>query len=116
MTITMPRGDIRDVRFTVYDTDGEISSLDFDEIYFTVKRRTGDTEYLFQYTLTNGEIEKVESGVYQFTIEAADTDDLDIARYVFDIELCLGSAVKQTTVGTLELTPEVTCAYNEGDA
>lgn len=116
MTITMPRGDIRDVRFTVYEPSGEISEIDFDEIYFTVKRRAGDANYLFQRRLTTGGVIKIETGVYQFTIAAADTDDLDTGQYVFDIEICLGTAVKQTTVGTLELTPEVTHACNEGDA
>ena len=115
MTITMPRGDIRDVRFTVYDPDNTLTDLDFDEIYFTVKRRASDSSALIQKTLTGETIEKVSTGIYQFTIDATDTDNLEIGKYAFDIELCLADAVKQTTVGTLELTPEVTHAGNEGD-
>lgn len=115
MTITMPRGDIRDVRFTVYDPAGTVSDVDFDEIYMTVKKRAGDATALFQKTLTGSGITKVETGVYQFRIQAEDTDDLAIGPYAFDIELCFENSVKQTTIGTLELTPEVTHASNEGE-
>ena len=113
MTITMPRGDIRDVRFTVYEPSGEISEIDFDEIYFTVKRRAGDETALIQKTLTGSDITKIDTGVYQFRIQAEDTDALQTGNYTFDIELCFENSVKQTTVGTLELTPEVTWAGNE---
>lgn len=115
MTITMPRGDIRDVRFTVFDPDDQISDVDFDEIYMTVKKRAGDAVALFQKTLTGAGIVKLDTGVYQFRIQAEDTDGLAIGSYAFDIELCFENSVKQTTVGTLELTPEVTHAANEGD-
>lgn len=115
MTITMPRGDIRNVRFTVYNTSSQISDIDFDEIYFTVKRRAGDSTVLFQKTLTGDGISKTETGIYEFTIAAADTNNLAIGRYAFDIELCYQDTIKQTTVGTLELTPEVTHAADEGE-
>ena len=39
MKICMPRGDIRDVRFTVYDHTGQrICTVPFDEIYVTFKK------------------------------------------------------------------------------
>lgn len=114
MTITMPRGDIRRVRFLVYEHGGErLSDIDFDEIYFTVKKNTGTAAVLLQKTLTGKKIVKVEDGVYQFTIDSADTDQLKPGKYVFDIELCFESTIKQTSVGTLELTDEVTFAENE---
>lgn len=113
MTITMPRGDIRDVRFTVFDPDGEISGIDFDEIFFTVKKHAGDATVLVQKTLNGAGISKIETGVYQLRIQAEDTDDLKVGAYAFDIELCFENSVKQTTVGTLELTPEVTHAGDE---
>lgn len=114
MKITMPRGDIRPVRFTVQDNFGEESDLEFEEIYFTVKRKFSDTDYLFQKRLGNGTIIADEAGGYSFVIESADTDNLRVGTYVFDIELVNESrGVKQTTVGELELTNEVTFAVNE---
>ena len=115
MTITMPRGDIRDVQFTVYASNGTVTELDFTEIYFTVKEKANDTAALFQKTLTGDTITKESTGVYKFSIMPEDTDNLNIGRYVFDIELLVGDTVKQTTLGTLDLTPEVTHARNEGE-
>ena len=54
-----------------------------------------------------------EPGIYNFRIDPEDTDNLKIGSYAFDIELVYGDAIKQTTVGTLEITPEVTYAVNE---
>lgn len=114
MRICMPRGDIRDVCFTVYDSTGqEVSDVDFDEIYVTCKADIKTNAYLFQKKLTDNTIEKIETGVYQFRIEAADTDGLKFGQYPFDIELMSGTDIKQTTVGVLELTPEVTYYDNE---
>lgn len=115
MTITMPRGDIRDVQFTVYAANGTVTEYDFTEIFFTVKEKASDAAALFQKSLTGGTITKESTGVYSFSIMPEDTDDLNIGRYVFDIELIVGTTVKQTTLGDLILSPEVTHAGNEED-
>ena len=110
----MPRGDIREVQFTVYNNTGqEPSDIQFDEIYVTFKTSTNATEYLFQKKLTDGTITEEDVGVYQFRIESADTDGLKIGKYAFDIELVYGQDIKQTTVGVLDITPEVTFVVNE---
>lgn len=113
MEIKMPRGDIRPVTFTIANADGTPPDVEFDEIYFTVKRNYVDTKYLFQKRLTDGKITSEGEGVYSLVIQAEDTDGLGIGSYVFDIEIVAGTAIKQTTVGTLELTNEVTFAENE---
>ena len=113
LMISMPRGDIRPVRFTVTNYEGGISDIVFDEIYFTVKRSFSDKMYLFQKKLSDGTIEPDESEGYTFVIQPADTDNLSVGRYVFDIELVLGDEIKQTTVGEFILTNEVTFASNE---
>lgn len=113
MTIEMPRGDIRAVRFNVTDSEGNPSDIQFDEIYFTVKASYQYNDYLFQKRLTDSTIEPSDDGGYQFTIEPEDTNDLRVGTYVFDIELVQGNTIKQTSVGTLVLTNEVTFAANE---
>lgn len=113
MTITMPRGDLRPVRFTVCGEDGGETDLQFDEIYFTVKASYNDARYKFQKRLSRGDIERLEDGSYQFAIRPEDTDGLMMSKYVFDIELVLGEEIKQTTVGELILTSEVTHAADE---
>lgn len=114
LKITMPRGDIRNVRFQVSEPNGSISETDFTEIYFTVKKSVNDKNYLFQKTLTSGSIEKLGAGDYQTRIEPRDTDKLAFRQYEFDIELIYENQIKQTEVGVLEITKEVTAAYNEG--
>lgn len=111
LTINMPRGDIRQVAFSV-SNDGAETGIEITEIFFTVKKQYEDKRYLFQKRLSNGTIIKDEAGNYIFTIEAEDTDNLDVDEYVFDIEL-VGEGLKQTTVGKLVLTNEVTRRCNE---
>ena len=113
MKIEMPRGDLRNVRFTVTNADGTPSEIAFDEIYFTVKGADTDKNFLIQKRLGDGGIERMDDGSYQFSILPEDTDNLRVTRYVFDIELVLDGEIKQTTVGELVLTNEVTFAENE---
>ena len=110
LNITMPRGDIRNVKFCV--RSGEQLRTDFTEIYFTVKNTTRANNFIFQKKLTDGDITLGEDNYYHLTIAAEDTDELDYASYKFDIEV-VGEGIKQTTTGVLRLTDEVTFASNE---
>ena len=113
MEIIMPRGDLRQIMFSAQGDDLETSISDFDEIYFTVKHTFTDRMYLFQKKLSTGGIRLTENGNYQFTIQPKDTDKLPFGDYVFDIEVVRGSDIKQTFVGHLKLTEEVTYSENE---
>lgn len=114
MTITMPRGDIRVVPFTVKDANGNLSDIAFEEVYFTVKRTYNDSEPIFQKRLTTGEIETDGTGNFWFTIEPEDTDNMGFGKYVFDIELvALDQGIKQTATGDFVLTYEATYRANE---
>ena len=113
MDITMPRGDLRVVRFQVLDSEGNKTDLAFDEIYVTFKKNFNQKDYLFQKRLTDNTIMQLDLGDYQFTILPEDTNGLTVTNYVFDIEVLFSSQIKQTFVGKLTLTPEVTFAENE---
>lgn len=112
MKITMPRGDIRRVEFSVVDSTDQIFDKDFDEIYMTVKKSYNETDSLFQKKLSDGSIQK-EGDSYYFTIKSEDTADLKYGQYVFDIELVRGDVLKQTFLGSIKLTEEATHAANE---
>ena len=114
LKISIPRGDIRDVRFQISEPSGSLSTTDFTEIYFTVKKTANDKNFIFQKTLSGGSIEKIGDGDYQLRIEPRDTNELQFKRYEFDIELVYENQIKQTEVGILEITKEITAAYNEG--
>lgn len=111
--ITMPRGDLKKCRFWIKNEYGEASDIEFDEIYFTVKRNFYDQDFIFQKKLSDNTIVKLEDGSYQFVIEPADTNDCAVGRHVCDIEIVEEGSIKQTVVGTLDLTNEVTYARNE---
>ena len=78
------------------------------EIYVTFKKNSLDEPYLFQYKLSAGTVWEVDTGVYEFKIRPADTENLPAGGYVFDIELIYNGTIKQTTVGILKLTQDVT--------
>ena len=117
MRISMPRGDIHYVDFTV-SSEEEFSNLDYTEIYFTVKKKYSDPEFLFQKRLSTGGITKIDAGTYRIKINPEDTDNLAINKsgewYDFDIQVQYENIIKSTSVGEFVLTKEVTHSNNEG--
>lgn len=109
--ITMPRGDVRPVNFTLQGLNGCV--IDFDEIYFTVKLAATRSDFVLQKRLTTGDIELMEDGSYQLIIEPEDTNHLKYGKYIVDIEVVSGDDLKQTFIGELALLDEVTHANNE---
>lgn len=114
LEITFPRGDMVSKIIAVREkSTGDITDLEFDDIYFTVKRQYLNKEYNIQKRLSDGSITKDDDGYYHLTLLPEDTDKLPFGEYDFDIELVKNGAIKQTTVGILTLTREVTFASNE---
>ncbi len=114
MKITMPRGDYRPIRFKVKNKDGTECNIEFDEIYITFKESYHAKEALFQKRLSNKDITKDEEGYYHFAILPKNTENLRYTSYYFDIEMYKKEPLlKQTQIGTLEITQEVTFAENE---
>lgn len=115
MRIMMPRGDLYPVRFQVYETDEELTTIDFSQIYMTCKKCNKDRLPLFQKSLSSGTITKIADGDYQFNIEPEDTNNLQFGDYVFDIELINDNnpRIKQTITGVLKIGEETTWAVNE---
>jgi len=114
MKISMIRGDIHSINFTVYGSNGQPTELSFDNIFFTVKKNFNISTASFQKRLSDGSISyDSENQKYSFTIEPEDTDDLKYGDYVWDIELLIDGQLKQTTTGNFEILPEVTFRGNE---
>ena len=110
----MPRGDYRPFKFKLRNKDKTEFNQDVDEIYITFKKNHHKEEYLFQKKLSAGDIIKDEEGYYHSAILPEDTDGLDFGKYEFDIEIYNENPkIKQTIIGILELTKEITYATNE---
>lgn len=119
MRIAMPRGDIYYIEFTVIDEEPDkIMDIDFQEIFFTVKKKYSDQNFIIQKKLSTGGISKVDTGTYRIKINPEDTNNLPICKsnesYEFDIELIHENIIKSTVCGQFILTREVTWASNEG--
>lgn len=113
--IVMSKGDIKWVRFLVNTPDGAASEIDFTNIYFTVKKSSKDSAYIFQKTLKNESIYKLGAGDYQFKIDVSDTAKMIIGDYKFDIQISYRNLLKETFVGDFILEEEITYPENEDD-
>lgn len=112
LKLTMPRGDIRNIKFSINDSTGIIEEP-FDEVYFTCKRGWTQQDFIFQKKLSDGTIIFDTEGYYHLAIESTDTSSLTYGEYVFDIQIVSGTTLKQTSVGQLKITEEVTFISNE---
>lgn len=117
-TITMPRGDLRGVNFTVYDSDDVEVSKPFTQITFTVKSTSSERRIIFQKKLTDGTITR-SGNTYSFEIVPEDTDYIDYGTYLYDIELIRADTegkhadiIHSTFVGKLIITDEVTFPHD----
>lgn len=114
MTITMPRGDYRPIKFKIKNKDKTDFNLDIDEIYVTFKEGYYTKNILFQKRLSSKDIIKDKDGYYHFGILPEDTEKLDYGEYYFDIEICNQKPkIKQTQLGKLVITQEITHKENE---
>ena len=120
MRISMPRGDIKYIRFLVNDRNDVAVDIDFTEIYFTVKKNINNNSFVLQKKLSTGGITKIGFGDYQIKINPEDTNNLAVntlrfPHYVFDIQLDYQGDfdLKNTFTGDFVLTPDVTRAENE---
>lgn len=101
------------IRFLINDPDGTATTVDFTEIYFTVKRNANDVQYQFQKKLSNGGITKLDNGDYQVKIEPQDTENMVYGEYKFDVQLHYLNELKETFIGKFILTEEITFNENE---
>lgn len=105
--ITMPRGDLRGVNFNVYDASGAEVEKEFTQVTFTVKTSPNSRKIIVQKKLTDGTIKR-NGNTYSLAIQPEDTDYLEYGTYYYDVELIRGDVLRQTFVGKLVLTEEIT--------
>jgi hypothetical protein len=89
------KGDTYSRGFTIEGFEHSIN-----QVYFTVKEKTTDRNYVLQKRLTNGiELDPEVPNRYVLTIEADDTNNFKTNyNYVFDIQI-VGETIKKTIIG-----------------
>ncbi len=83
-TITWQQGTDGRVVVTVLNSGGDAVDLTDCELVLSVRRRTIDAEATFARSAV---VADPETGVAEFSIMAADTSTLAIARYRYDVQL-----------------------------
>ena len=99
--IKMVKGDTESFGFEVTGIDS------LDTAFFSCKRNSQDTEYVFQKGLGYG-ITQDENNCFAVRIAPADTKDLDPGQYWYDLEIGVNGDVFTIFRGVLELLPQIT--------
>lgn len=105
------RGDTGRYKFTRKDEDGNVIATRPDAMWFTVKTTYKVPQMVLQKTLDDMEID--ENGVWHFTIEPTDTNNLIFGTYNYDLEVIQDSVKTTISYGEFRLSKEVTWATNE---
>ena len=90
--------------------------LSITQMYFTVKEKSSDRNFVIQKRLNQGIIKDTDTANrYILSIDPSDTDDLKVnTNYVFDIEIIAGSYKKTIIGGNLKLDDwDITSKKNE---
>lgn len=103
--IIITRGDSKGFNFRVKNMQGQTTELD--GAYFSVKESLDDTNYIFQKTLDNG-ITLLNSGDYYVKIEPEDTEDLELRKYYYDLQIVIGDDVYTPRKGRFDVKWDVT--------
>ena len=96
--LQMIKGDTLSLGFTV---DG--LTADLDEVYFSCRTEYGSPTYVFQASLTGGQVTKVATGQYLVTVPPSNTANVAPGDYVYDLEVTLGTNVFTPLIGTLKI-------------
>ena len=103
--LAMVRGDTLAFGFE-YEFDDK-SKEDLDTCYLSCKLNPDDEEYIFQKSIGSG-ISKVDDNKYRVRVAPADTEDIDIGKYYYDLQISLNNDVFTILKGVLIVEREIT--------
>ena len=101
--LEMIRGDTMSFDLELTDLNGATVS----SIYFTVKKKATDTTNVFQKSLSSG-ITSTGDDTYRVRVAPADTIGVAAGKYVYDLQIELGSDVYTVLMGSLQIIQDVT--------
>lgn len=105
-TLKQTRGDTVSYTFQRKDTEGSVITTIPEAIFFTVKSTFNTPKVLIQKSILQMAMDI--HGVWRFTIENSDTENLPYGVYVFDLQITENGAVTTVAKGKFELTQEAT--------
>lgn len=106
------RGDTRYISKYFYDKNGNLLILNpsTDQVTFTIRKDSEDQEVVLKKDFSNG-VTISEDGKCRIAIHTDDTQNLELGKYGYDIEVRIGvnethPFVQTIEVGTLKLTKD----------
>lgn len=102
LNLEMTRGDTKAFIIEMSGVEQDLNTA-----YLSCKINQDDENYVFQKTLGNG-ITKVETGKYRAKIAPADTKDLNVGTYYYDLEIGMEGDIYTIAKGKLQITYDVT--------
>ncbi len=104
------RGDTSKFKFSRKDNQGNTITHIANNIYFSVKENCNTNKLVIQKTI---EDMTFDNGVYTFTIDGADTDELYYGSYKYDLEVIEDDYKQTISIGDFIIEEEVTFTSNE---
>ena len=101
--LNMIRGDSFSFDVALSDLDGDTVS----SIYFTAKKKATDETPVFQKSLENG-ITLTEGTTYRVRVAPEDTGGVASGKYVYDLQIGVGSDIYTVLMGVLQIDQDVT--------
>lgn len=107
--LSMFRGDDQSFLLTIVDGDGEPFDLEDADLEFNAVWRFGDP--VITKTLLDGiTVTNAEAGLATIAIAADDTEELELGRLRWDLQVTKDEVVRTVATGTLDLRGDVTRA------
>ena len=78
-----------------------------EQIILILKNKSSDVDPVLQLALNDGITKVTGKNSYDFYITAADTSDLELLNYIYQIIMINGSDVNTIVEGKLIITPEL---------
>lgn len=102
MNLVTTRGDT--IQFAV-EIDG-MEGTDADAMNFTVKKNIDDTAFVIRKTLNDG-ITKIDDTHYRVRVAPAETENLEIGNYYYDLEMTVDSDKYTLLKGRLKVDYDI---------
>ena len=109
--IEIPRLDFQVISVGIRDDEGNLTQLDNDDLLFmTVSLNSGDEEYKFQKSLSDGITFDAETNKYLIEIDSSDTENMQEGiLYGYDITIYYdGTKPRQKVIGTFKIGKKYT--------
>ena len=85
----------------------EIENVTVESMYFSIKKRKTDDEYIVQKSIGDG-ITQIDDLKYRVRVAPVDTYALPAGKYEYDLQIGLGLDIYTPLMGTINIMQDIT--------